>query len=119
MHPGKLVFAQLMEHLPLTTFRRCVARYSGHHKVERFSWFGLVPVDGLCATDVSRKSARYRNLSPRSVLQALPPGYSLDRSAQYLGQCQHDSGLAIYRDLAQSLIAMARRLYVDEPFGVA
>jgi len=37
MHTGKLVFAQLMEHLPLTTFRRCVARYGGHHKVQRFS----------------------------------------------------------------------------------
>lgn len=37
MHTGKLVFAQLMEHLPLTAFRRSVARYRGHHKVQRFS----------------------------------------------------------------------------------
>src|SRR4029450_4918200 len=37
MHTGKLVFAQLMEHLPLTTFRRCVARYGGHHKIKRFT----------------------------------------------------------------------------------
>jgi len=37
MHTGKLVIAQLMEHLPLTTFRRSVARYRGHHKVQRFS----------------------------------------------------------------------------------
>jgi hypothetical protein len=29
--PGKLVFAQIMEHLPLTTFRRCVTRYDGEH----------------------------------------------------------------------------------------
>ena len=29
MHTGKLIFAQLMKHLPLTTFRRCVARYGG------------------------------------------------------------------------------------------
>jgi hypothetical protein len=27
MHAGKLIFAQLTEYLPLTTFRRCVARY--------------------------------------------------------------------------------------------
>jgi hypothetical protein len=26
MHAGKLIFAQLTEYLPLTTFRRCVAR---------------------------------------------------------------------------------------------
>lgn len=28
MHSGKLVFAQLMEHLPLQTFRRCVQRFA-------------------------------------------------------------------------------------------
>ena len=37
MNQGKLVFAQMMEHLPLTTFRRCVARYGGEHKVKHFS----------------------------------------------------------------------------------
>ena len=37
MNHGKLVFAQLMQHLPLTTFRRCVARYRGEHKVQSFS----------------------------------------------------------------------------------
>ena len=37
MNQGKLVFAQIMEHLPLTTFRRCVARYDGEHKVKHFS----------------------------------------------------------------------------------
>lgn len=37
MHQGKLVFAQVMAHLPLSTFRRCVARYDGEHKVKRFS----------------------------------------------------------------------------------
>ena len=26
-----------MHHLPLTTFRRCVARYAGEHKVKHFS----------------------------------------------------------------------------------
>ena len=37
MNQGKLVFAQLMRHLPLTTFRRCVARYRGEFKVKSFS----------------------------------------------------------------------------------
>jgi len=39
MNSGKLVFAQLMAHLPLTTFRRCVARYGGEHKVKQFTCF--------------------------------------------------------------------------------
>src|SRR5665647_3892394 len=37
MHQGKLVFAQLMLYLPLSTFRRCVADHGGEHKVKDFS----------------------------------------------------------------------------------
>ena len=37
MPEGHYVFAQVMQHLPLTTFRRCVSRYGGEHKVKRFS----------------------------------------------------------------------------------
>ena len=37
MNTGKFVFAQVMAHLPLTTFRRCVARYDGEHKVKHFT----------------------------------------------------------------------------------
>jgi len=37
MHAGKLIFAQWTEYLPLTTFRRCVARYDGDHNIKRFT----------------------------------------------------------------------------------
>ena len=37
MHQGKLVFSQLMAHLPLSTFRRCAAKHRGDHKVHDFS----------------------------------------------------------------------------------
>jgi Domain of unknown function (DUF4372) len=37
MNQGKLVFAQLTLHLPLTTLRRRVAKYAGEHKVKSFS----------------------------------------------------------------------------------
>jgi hypothetical protein len=34
MQQGHYVFSQVMAHLPLTTFRRCVARYRGEHKIK-------------------------------------------------------------------------------------
>ena len=34
---GKAGVCAVMEHLPLTTFRHCVARYGGDHKVKRFT----------------------------------------------------------------------------------
>ena len=37
MYAGKLVFAQLMDFLPLHTFRRCVARYSSSYPTKTFS----------------------------------------------------------------------------------
>ena len=37
MHQGKLDFAPIMAHLPLSTFRRYVARCDGEHKVKSFS----------------------------------------------------------------------------------
>ena len=37
MNLGKFVFAQVMEHLPLHVFHRCVVRYSGERKVKWFS----------------------------------------------------------------------------------
>ena len=37
MHAGKLVFAQLMNHLPLHIFGRCVAKYPGRYPALTFS----------------------------------------------------------------------------------
>ena len=37
MHQGKLVFSQLMAYLPMSTFRCCVAKHRGVHKVKDFS----------------------------------------------------------------------------------
>ncbi|UUZ70761.1 DUF4372 domain-containing protein [Polaromonas sp. P1(28)-8] len=37
MHKGKLVFAQLKEHLPRSVFDRCVSRYAGSHAPLTFS----------------------------------------------------------------------------------
>ena len=39
MYAGKLIFAQVMDHLPTHTFRRCVARYHGERYVKRFRCF--------------------------------------------------------------------------------
>lgn len=37
MYAGKLIFSQVMEHLPLRTFHQCVSRYQGEYKVKSFS----------------------------------------------------------------------------------
>ena len=37
MNKGKLIFTQVLEYLPLSTFRHCVSHYCGEHKVKSFS----------------------------------------------------------------------------------
>ena len=37
MNSGRLVFTQVMEHMPLKTFHRCVDRYQGNFSVKRFT----------------------------------------------------------------------------------
>jgi hypothetical protein len=118
MNTGKLVFAQLMEHLPLTTFRRCVARYGGHHKVKRFSCLDQY-LSMAFAQLTYRESLRDIEACLRAQSSKLYHlGIRSTVARNTLANANAIRDWRIYRDFAQSLIAMARRLYVNEPFGV-
>jgi hypothetical protein len=118
MNRGRLVFAQLMHHLPLTTFRRCVIRYRGEFKVKSFSCLDQF----LCmafAQLTYRESLRDIEVCLRAQSSKL---YHLGiRSAvarNTLANANAVRDWRIYADFAQSLIGIARRLYLQEPFGV-
>lgn len=118
MHSGKLVFAQVMEHLPLHTFRRIVARYAGERKVHSFSCLDQF----LCmafAQLTYRESLRDIEVCLRAQRCKL---YHLGiRSAvarNTLANANAVRDWRMYADFAQRLIGIARRLYVQEPFGV-
>jgi hypothetical protein len=118
MNQGKLVFAQVMEHMPLTTFRRCVTRYQGEHKVKTFSCLDQF----LCMA--------FAQLTYRESLRDIEACLRAQRSKLYhlgirsvmarntLANANMVRDWRIYADVAQSLIGIARRLYIDEPFGV-
>ncbi len=118
MNQGKLVFAQLTQHLPLTTFRRCVARYNGEHKVKTFSCLDQF----LCmafAQLTLRESLRDIEASLRVQSNRLYHlGIRSNISRNTLANANATRDWRIYADFAQSLIGMARKLYADEPFGV-
>ncbi len=118
MYSGKLVFAQVMEHLPLHTFRRIVSRYEGQRKVQSFSCLDQF----LCmafAQLTFRESLRDIEACLRAHQSKL---YHLGlRSAVACNTLANANAVRdwrIYADFAQSLISIARPLYVDEPFGV-
>jgi Domain of unknown function (DUF4372)/Transposase DDE domain len=118
MHTGKLIFAQLMEHLPQKTFGRCVARYGGHHKVQSFSCLDQF----LCmafAQLTYRESLRDIEACLRSQSEKLyHMGIRGRVSRNTLANANAVRDWRIYADFAQRLIGIARQLYAEEPFGV-
>lgn len=118
MNRGRLVFAQLMGHMPLTTFRRCVSRHRGEHKVQSFSCLDQF----LCmafAQLTFRESLRDIEVCLRAQETKLYHLGIRSRIARNtLANANAVRSWHIYADFAQTLIGIARRLYLDEPFGV-
>jgi hypothetical protein len=118
VHIGRLLFAQLMDFLPLPEFRRCVARYRGEYKVRGFSCLDQF----LClafAQLTSRESLR----DIETCLRAMQPklyhlGIRGRVARSTLADANETRDWRIYGDFAQTLIARARALYCDEPFAV-
>lgn len=118
MFVGKLVFAQVMEHLPLHTFRRCVARYNGEHKVKQFSCLDQLLVM-MFAQLTFRESLRDIEACLRAQASKLyHMGLRGGIARNTLANANAVRDWRIYADFAQRLIVTARQLYANEPLGV-
>jgi len=118
MHVGKLVFAQLMDHLPWKSFGRIVERYAGDHRVHGFScanqfrcmaFAQLTYRESLrdIVTCLRAQSAKLYHLGIRGTV-----------AKSTLADANEARDWRIYAEFAQHLIRLARRLYLNEPFGV-
>lgn len=119
MYAGKLVFAQVMDHLPMHTFRRCVARYGGQYKVRRFSC-----LDQYLCMAFAQLTFRESLRDIEACLRAQSPklyhmGIRAPVSRSTLADANERRDWRIYADVAQALIRIARRLYLDDDFGLA
>jgi hypothetical protein len=118
MYTGKLVFSQVMEHLPLHIFHQCVSRYSGDFKVKEFTCLDQY----LCmafAQLTYRESLRDIEACLRSQQNKLyHMGIRSSVSRNTLANANKVRDWRIYADLAYSLIQTARKLYVNDSFGL-
>jgi hypothetical protein len=118
MNVGKLVFAQLMDHLPWKSFGRLVERYGGDHRVRHFK----------CAHQF--RCMAFAQLTYRESLRDIEACLRAQRSKLYhlgisgpvarstLADANEVRDWRIYADFAQRAMAIAQRLYVDEPFAL-
>jgi len=118
MFVGKLIFTQLMDFLPLHTFRRCVARYPSNYPTKTFShldqYFSMA-----FAQLTFRESLRDIEVCLRaheSKLYHLGIRGHVARSN--IGDANEKRDWRIYRDFANTLIVEARQLYAGDAFGV-
>ena len=111
MHIGKLVFSQVIEHLPMHTFRRCIARYQGNRYAKSFSCLDQY----LCmafAQLTYRESLRDIEACLRAHKDKLyHMGIRGRISRSTLADANERRDWRIYADYAQVLIRIARPLY--------
>lgn len=118
MFTGKLVFAQVMEFLPLHTFRRCVARYPSKYPTKTFSHFDQY-LSMAFAQLTFRESLRDIEVCLRAHETKLYHlGIRGHVARSNLGDANEKRDWRIYRDFANALITEARKLYANDAFAV-
>jgi len=118
VHTGRLIFAQLMDFLPLPAFRHCVARYHGEYKVGGFSC-----LDQFLYLAFAQLTYRESLRDIETCLRAMQPklyhlGIRGRVARSTLADANETRDWRIYADFAQIVIARARALYCTEPFEV-
>jgi len=113
-----MVFAQLMEWIHPERFRRCVTRYRGNYKVRSLScWDQFLAM--AFAQVTFRESLADSEICLRSHRDQLYHlGFRSSVAHSTLADANGTRHWRIYADLAQGLIARARKLYAQEPLGL-
>lgn len=118
MYEGKTLFAQVMDFVPWSTFRRAVARHGGDHRVRRLS----------CAEQF--RVMTFAQLTYRESLRDIEACLSAQAAKLYhmgfreqikrstLADANESRNWRIYADFAQVLIQQARQLYASESLAV-
>jgi hypothetical protein len=118
MYSGKIVFSQIMDHLPLHTFSRCVKRYAGNRKVHSFKCLDQYYCMAF-AQLTYRESLRDIEACLRGQHQKLyHMGIRGPVSRNTMANANKVRDWRIYAELANALIHIARPMYHNEEFGV-
>ncbi|HBH86579.1 MAG TPA: IS4 family transposase, partial [Syntrophaceae bacterium] len=118
MYPGALVFTQIMDFMPLKTFRRCVERYRGNFSVKSFTCMDQFRIMAF-AQLAYRESLRDIEVCLRAQSNKLyHMGIRSKVSRSTLAEANEMRDWRIYADFAHHLIGVARKLYHKEPLAV-
>jgi len=118
MYAGRIIFSQIMDHLPMHEFRQCVERYQGNHRVKKFTCYDQY-LSMAFAQLTFRESLRSMEsclLAQHSKLYHMGIRGGIARST--LADANQQRDWRIYADFAQVLIQSARPLYANDDLGL-
>ena len=118
MNAGKLLFAQLMDFLPWTSFARSVARYGGDRRVRNLSCteqFRAMAFAQLTYRESLRDIEACLSAQPAKLY---PMGFRSPVRRSTLAEANENRDWRIYAELAQRLMVQARKLYAQESLGM-
>jgi hypothetical protein len=118
MNAGKLLFAQLMDFVPWTSFARSVVRYGGDHRMRSFSCadqYRAMAFAQLTFRESLRDIEACLNAQPNKLYAM---GFRTPVRRSTLADANELRDWRIYAELAQRLMAQARKLYAKESIGM-
>ena len=118
MNAGKLLFAQLMDFLPWTSFARSVARYRGDRRVRNLTCaeqFRALAFAQLAYRESLRDIEACLNAQPNKLFAM---GFRSPVRRSTLAEANESRDWRIYAELAQRLMLQARKLYAQESLGM-
>jgi Domain of unknown function (DUF4372)/Transposase DDE domain len=118
VYVGKTLFAQVMDFLPWTTFRRIVANYDGDHRARTL--FCAEQFRCMAFAQITYRES-LRDIEACLSAQAAKlyhMGFRQPVSRSTLADANESRDWRIYAEFAHRLIAQARRLYAGDSFGV-
>jgi len=118
MNSGRIIFAQLMDFLPIYDFRRCVERYDGNKHIKAFSCW-----DQYLCMAFAQLTYRESLRDIEACLRAIPTrryhmGIRGSIARSTLAEANEKRDWRIYADFAQVLISQARELYARDDFSL-
>ncbi len=118
MHVGKTLFAQLMDFLPWTTFARIVSVYGGDHWTRTRSCSEQFHAMAFAQLTYRENLRDIETCLSAQASKLSHMGFRQPIRRSTLADANENQDWRIYAELAQRLIAHARKLYVREDPGL-
>ena len=118
MNTGKLLFTQLMDFVPWSSFARSVVRYGGDYRMRSFSCaeqYRAMAFAQLTYRESLRDIEACLNAQPNKLYAM---GFRTPVRRSTLADANELRDWRIYAELAQRLMAQARKLYAQESLGI-